>query len=102
MLAGGNAGAGEAAAEGGGPEEIPVLLPGPHEGQRETVQARALLEKAERLLERVQEEDRPEVQRLMDRVRTALTDRQWTQLAATTVIGATGNYPLGSIFGNGL
>src|SRR5207249_5514901 len=34
-------------------EEIPALVPGPREGQRETVQARALLEKAERLLDNV-------------------------------------------------
>jgi molecular chaperone DnaK len=61
-------------------EELPSLAPGPREGQREAVQARALLEKAERLLERVQPEDRPEVERLMANVRTALTDRQWGRL----------------------
>ena len=44
-------------------EEMPSLVPGPREGQRETVQARALLEKAERLLERTQPEDRAEVER---------------------------------------
>jgi len=62
-------------------EESPTLVPGPREGQRETVQARALLEKAERLLEKVQPEDRSEIERLMTRVRTALTDRQWAQLS---------------------
>jgi molecular chaperone DnaK len=61
-------------------EELPSLVPGPREGQREAVQARALLEKAERLLERTQPEDRAEVERLMTRVRTALTDRQWDKL----------------------
>jgi molecular chaperone DnaK len=62
-------------------DEAPALVPGPREGQRETVQARALLEKAERLLEReVPEADRTEVQRLMERVRAALTDRQWEKL----------------------
>jgi molecular chaperone DnaK len=60
--------------------EVPQLVPGPREGQRETVQARALLEKAERLLERLQPEDRAEVERLMERVRTALTDRQWDKV----------------------
>ncbi len=60
--------------------EPPTLIPGPHEGQREAVQARALLEKAERLAEKVQPEDRPEVDQLMQRVRTALTDRQWDKL----------------------
>ena len=33
--------------------DMPELVPGPREGQRETVQASALLEKAERLLEKV-------------------------------------------------
>jgi molecular chaperone DnaK len=61
-------------------EELPSLVPGPREGQREAVQARALLEKAERLLDRTQPEDRAEVERLMTRVRTALTDRQWDRL----------------------
>jgi molecular chaperone DnaK len=64
----------------GGPDEMPDLVPGPREGQRETVQARALLEKAQRLMEKVQPEDRPEVERQMERVRVALTDRQWERL----------------------
>jgi molecular chaperone DnaK len=66
------------------PEElaIPQLVPGPREGQRETVQARALLEKADRLLGRLPAEDRTEVERLMAKVRTALTDRQWEQVTA--------------------
>jgi molecular chaperone DnaK len=63
-------------------EELPSLVSGPREGQREAVQARALLEKAERLLDRTQPEDRVEVERLMTRVRTALTDRQWDKLTA--------------------
>ena len=64
------------------PEElaIPQLVPGPREGQRETVQARALLEKADRLLGQLPAEDRTEVERLMAKVRTALTDRQWEQV----------------------
>jgi molecular chaperone DnaK len=60
----------------------PELVPGPREGQRETVQARALLEKAERLLEKVQPEDRTEIERLMTSVRNALTDRHWDELTA--------------------
>jgi molecular chaperone DnaK len=75
----------EAGDEGNGaaaPDELPSLAPGPREGQREAVQARALLEKAERLMERVQPEDRAEVERLMTRVRTALTDRQWDKVTA--------------------
>ncbi len=63
-------------------EEVPSLIATPREGQREAVQARALLEKAERLLERVQPEDRAEVERLMNRVRTTLTDRQWDKLTS--------------------
>src|SRR5262249_26264751 len=65
-------GNGELAEEMG--DEIPTLEPGPREGQREAVQARALLEKAQRLLERTQPEDRVEVERLMERVRVALDD----------------------------
>src|SRR5205085_1213603 len=64
--------------------EVPVLAPGPREGQREAVQARALLEKADRLLERVSAEDRPEIEKLMERVRTALTDRKWPQVTAAS------------------
>jgi molecular chaperone DnaK len=63
---------------------VPELAPGPREGQREAVQARALLEKAERLMERVTPEDRGEVERLMEKVRTALTDRQWDRLTTAS------------------
>src|SRR5262249_28576073 len=69
-----------ASAEAAPPERVA----GPREGQRETVQAKALLEKAERLMERVPPEDRPELERLMERVRTALTDRQWAALTAAS------------------
>ncbi len=73
-------GADEPAEVGGDPAALPELVPGPREGQREAVQARALLEKAERLMERVQAEDRTDVERLMEKVRTALTDRQWQRV----------------------
>jgi molecular chaperone DnaK len=63
----------------GGPDE-PTLIAGPREGQRETVQARALLEKTERIIETVQPEDRAELTKMMEKVRTALTDRQWPAL----------------------
>jgi molecular chaperone DnaK len=63
---------------------LPALVPGPREGQREAVQARALLEKAERLLDKVAPDDRPEIERLMERVRTALTDRQWDKVTAAS------------------
>lgn len=66
------------------PSEPPSLVPGPREGQRETVQARALLEKAERLLEKAAAEDRTEVEKLMERVRVQLTDRQWDKLTTAS------------------
>jgi len=64
--------------------ETPELVAGPREGQRETVQARALLEKAERLLERLPPDDRVEVDKLMENVRAALTDRQWDKVTASS------------------
>jgi molecular chaperone DnaK len=57
--------------------EAPELVPGPREGQRETVQARALIEKAERLLEKVAPEDKVELEKMLNAVRNAVTDRQW-------------------------
>jgi molecular chaperone DnaK len=74
----------EVEAEPGAEGEMPALVPGPREGQRETVQARALLEKAERLLERVAPEDRTDVERLMERIRTALTDRRWAEVTTAS------------------
>ncbi len=63
---------------------MPTLVPGPSEGQREGVQARALLEKAQRLLEKVPAEDRPEVERLIKRVQVAVTDRRWEEVTAAS------------------
>jgi molecular chaperone DnaK len=63
---------------------LPQLVPGPREGQRESVQAKALLEKAARLAESAPPDDRPQLQRLMENVRTALTDRSWPTLAAAS------------------
>jgi molecular chaperone DnaK len=63
-------------------EGVPELVPGPREGQRETVQARALLEKAERLVEKVAPEDKVELERLLTAVRNAVTDRKWDQVTA--------------------
>jgi molecular chaperone DnaK len=65
-------------------DEVPTLAPGPREGQRETVQARALLEKAERLLPNVLVEDRPDIERLMENIRTAMTDRRWDKVTAAS------------------
>jgi hypothetical protein len=44
------------------------------------VQARALLEKAERIAAKAQPEDRAELDRLMEAVRMAITDRRWTRV----------------------
>jgi molecular chaperone DnaK len=65
-------------------EEVPTLAPGPREGQRETVHARALLEKAERLLPGVLAEDRPDIEKHMENIRTALTDRRWDKVTAAS------------------
>src|SRR5207237_854997 len=59
---------------------MPELVPGPREGQREMVQARALLEKAERLLEKVAPEDKVELERMLNAVRMAVTDREWEKV----------------------
>jgi molecular chaperone DnaK len=61
-------------------EVAPALAPGPREGQREAVQARALLEKAERLLAKVSPNDRGEIEKMIENIRTALTDRQWDRV----------------------
>jgi molecular chaperone DnaK len=65
-------------------DALPELVAGPRQGQRETVQARALLEKAGRLTDSVPPEDRPELERLMQLVRSALTDREWSALMNAT------------------
>ncbi|MFL5341381.1 MAG: Hsp70 family protein [Gemmataceae bacterium] len=59
---------------------MPELSPAPREGQRETVQARALLEKAERLRDKASAEDQAELDKLTERVRSSLTDRKWDAL----------------------
>lgn len=68
-------------ATGDGPEmAVPFMDAGPREGQREIVQARALLEKAERLRNKASDEDQAELDRLMQNVRTALDDRHFPHL----------------------
>jgi len=64
--------------------DSPALDPGPREGAREAVQAKALLEKAERLLDKAQPEDRPELERLMAGVREGLQARDWARLEAAS------------------
>ena len=66
-----------------GPLE-PELVAGPREGQREMVQARALLEKAERLSANLAPQDKGEVDRLMGQLQNALTDRNWARVTGAT------------------
>jgi molecular chaperone DnaK len=56
---------------------VPELVAGPPEGQRETVQARALIEKAERMLPDMTSEDQAEVKRILEQIRHAIVDRKW-------------------------
>ncbi len=71
--------------EGDGPSaSMPSLDSGPREGQREMVQARALLEKAERLRAKAPAEDQAELDRLMGSVRSALEDRNWSGLETSS------------------
>jgi molecular chaperone DnaK len=59
---------------------IPIPDAGPREGQREAVQARALLEKSERLRDNASAEDQKELDRLNQNLRVALQDRNWNEL----------------------
>ena len=61
-------------------DDAPRLAPSVAEGQRESVQARALLEKAERIRANVSPEDQVELDRLCEKVRVAVTDRVWGDL----------------------
>ncbi|MFO0926829.1 MAG: Hsp70 family protein [Gemmataceae bacterium] len=78
----------EPADESAGDEEaIPVvpvteLHAGPRDGHRETVQARALLEKAERLMEKAAPQDREEIEGAMGRIKQALADKRWEAVTA--------------------
>ncbi|VTS02959.1 Hsp70 family protein [Tuwongella immobilis] len=67
-------------AEAAATPALPTLVVGPREGQREEVQARALLEKAERLRGKTLDEDRAEFDGLIRKVHVALTDRKWAEL----------------------
>jgi molecular chaperone DnaK len=63
---------------------VPELVASPPEGQRETVQARALIEKAERMLTDMTTEDQADVNKLMQEIRHALVDRNWDTVASGT------------------
>jgi len=60
--------------------DTPEVVAAAPEGQRETVKALALLEKADRLRERLSEDDRQDLDHLITRVRDALTDQAWAEL----------------------
>ncbi len=61
--------------------QVPELVPGPREGQRETVQARALIEKAERLLDKIPGEDKAEVQKMLEQLRSSIDARAWDKVS---------------------
>jgi len=63
---------------------MPMLDPGPREGQREAVQARALLEKAERLRAKALPEDQAELDQLTGRLGAAVTDRKWAEVQSAS------------------
>jgi molecular chaperone DnaK len=52
----------------------------PEKGQREAVQARALLEKADRIRAKASVDDQPELDRLIGAVKAALAERNWDSL----------------------
>lgn len=68
----------------GSAASMPMLDAGPREGQREAVQARALMEKAERLRLKASPEDQAELERLMQNVKSALEDRNWSGLESAS------------------
>ena len=70
----------EPSTEGAIGMSLGAMLPTPTEGQREAVQARALLEKAERIRAKATADDQVELTRLMDAVKTALAERKWAGL----------------------
>jgi molecular chaperone DnaK len=64
--------------------QMPNLAPGPRDGHRETVQAKALLEKAQRLLAKASEEDKAEVETLMQAVESAMGAQDWAGVKAAS------------------
>ena len=66
------------------PPEMPSLDSGPREGQREQVQAKALLEKVNRLFDKASAEDQLELTRMGDRIRAGMQDRDWPAVSAAS------------------
>jgi molecular chaperone DnaK len=61
-------------------EPVAVASGGPSDHHREIVQARALLEKAQRLAERLQPADREDIHRQGKELEHALTQQDWQRL----------------------
>jgi molecular chaperone DnaK len=82
------AGADEADPFADNPATIPITAAAPAgaggDGHGEVVQARALLEKADRLLPDVAAADRGDIEQLCGKLREALDDRAWERVAAAT------------------
>jgi molecular chaperone DnaK len=72
---------GEWQAGGAQPDVVPINVAGNDDGHRQAVQARALLEKAQRLLPGMPAEDRPELEKLMVRIRANLSEQDWDKVA---------------------
>jgi molecular chaperone DnaK len=58
----------------------PTSLGAPTEGARETVQARSLLEKADRVRGKASAEDQAELDKLTGRVKAALDEKRWADV----------------------
>ncbi len=58
-------------------DAMPELIAGPSEGQRESVQARALLDKAAQLRPQSTPEDQQDLDQLCERLQVGLADRNW-------------------------
>lgn len=63
-------------------ESSSAALSGATQGHREAVQAKALIEKAERLLESMDGENRQELEKLMKQIQDALSEEKWSDVHA--------------------
>jgi molecular chaperone DnaK len=61
-------------------EPAPIIDAEAHDGRRESVQARALIEKAERIRSKAAPQDQVEITRLMDNLHAALSARRWADV----------------------
>ena len=70
--------------EAAGETDAPMPVSGPAEGQRERIQAEALLDKAKKLRDDVSDEDRAELDRHDETIRNAITDHDWETVRSAT------------------